>query len=66
MGLITLGRALGSLVFLSLVGWLADRFSLRIIFLVAPVCTIVFVALYLYSLKSPDVRAGRDGIASQA
>ena len=66
MGLIALGSALGSLIFLSLVGWLADIFSLRIIFLVAPVCTIIFVALYLSLLKSPDVRADRDGIAGQA
>ena len=66
MGLFELGGALGTLICLSLVGWLADRFSLRIIILVAPVCTTVFVASFLFFLNSPGIKASRNGIAGHA
>ena len=61
MGLVTLGSLLGLLIFQPLVGWLADIFSLHIIFLVAPVCTIVLVALFLFFLNLPVVKPGRNG-----
>ena len=64
MGLITLGSLLGSAVISQLmVGWLADIFSLHIIFLVAPVCTIVLVVLFFFFLNLPVVKAGGNGVA---
>ena len=57
IALMTLGGYSGLVISQPLVGWLADVFSLRIIFLVAPACTAVLVGLYIYFLHLPDIRA---------
>ena len=47
-GVFGLGSALGGVIFLSLVGWLGDCFSLRAALVTMPICAAVFVFIYCY------------------
>jgi MFS family permease len=63
-GIFILGSMAGSTVCLWLVGRLADALSLRVIFIVSPLCNAVFVALFLSFLRTPSP-AGPDGTSGR-
>lgn len=55
-GIFGLGSVLGAIIFVSLVGWLGDYFSLRVALVTMPISATVFVSIYYYF----SMETGRD------
>ena len=54
-GLFNMGSTLGMMVFLALVGYLADRSALSVIFLIAPTSGAAFVAVFIGFARRPAI-----------